>query len=101
MKLRRQRKDEVKMKYRRNPKNNDELSILGFGCLRFAKDEKEVERQIIHAIENGVNYFDTAYIYPNSEAILGRVLAKGYRHRVKIATKLPPYMIKKYEDCKV
>ncbi|KAB3530694.1 aldo/keto reductase [Alkaliphilus serpentinus] len=86
------------MKYRVNPKNNDQLSILGFGCMRFPRDEKEVEKQIIYAIENGVNYFDTAYIYPNSEAVLGRVLAKGYRHRVKIATKLPPYLIKKYED---
>ena len=88
----------LNMKYRVNPKNNDKLSILGFGCMRFAKDEKEVEKQIIYAIENGVNYFDTAYIYPNSEATLGRVLSKGYRHRVKIATKLPPYLIKKYED---
>jgi len=86
------------MKYRVNPKNNDELSILGFGCMRFPKDEKEVERQIIHAIEQGVNYFDTAYIYPNSEEILGRILSKGYRERVKIATKLPPYLVKKYED---
>ena len=86
------------MNYRRNPKNNDQLSILGFGCMRFAKDEQEVERQIIYAIEHGVNYFDTAYIYPNSEATLGRVLAKGYRDRVKIATKMPPYLIRKYED---
>lgn len=66
--------------------------------MRFSKDEKDVEKQIIYAIENGVNYFDTAYIYPNSEAVLGRVLAKGYRERVKIATKMPPYLIKKYED---
>lgn len=86
------------MKYRTNPKNNDSLSILGFGCMRFSKDESEVEKQIIYAIENGVNYFDTAYMYPNSEVILGRVLAKGYRDQVKIATKLPPFMVKKYED---
>lgn len=86
------------MKYRVNPKNNDSLSILGFGCMRFSKDEAEVEKQIIYAIENGVNYFDTAYAYPNSEVILGRVLAKGYRDKVKIATKLPPFMVKKYED---
>jgi hypothetical protein len=86
------------MKYRENPKNGDQLSILGFGCMRFSKDEKEVEKQIIYAIENGVNYFDTAYIYPNSEVVLGRVLSKGYRERVKIATKLPPYLVKKRED---
>lgn len=86
------------MKYRINPKNNDQLSVLGFGCMRFNKDEAEVERQIIHAIESGVNYFDTAYIYPGSEVTLGKVLAKGYREKVKIATKLPPYLVKKYED---
>ena len=86
------------MNYRINPKNNDKLSALGFGCMRFSKDEKEVEKQIIHAIESGVNYFDTAYIYPNSEVILGRVLAQGYRKQVKVATKLPPYLVKKYED---
>lgn len=86
------------MKYRENSKNGDQLSILGFGCMRFSKDEKEVEKQIVYAIENGVNYFDTAYIYPNSEAVLGRVLSKGYRERVKIATKLPPYLVKKRED---
>jgi len=51
------------MKYRINPKNGDKLSILGFGCMRFAKGEAEVEKQIISAIESGVNYFDTAYIY--------------------------------------
>ena len=86
------------MNYRINPKNGDKLSALGFGCMRFPKDEREVERQLIFAIENGVNYFDTAYIYPNSEAILGRILAKGYRDRVKIATKLPHYLVKRYED---
>ncbi|HOJ78005.1 MAG TPA: aldo/keto reductase [Bacillota bacterium] len=86
------------MNYRINPKNNDRLSILGFGCMRFPKDKKEVEHQIISAIEKGVNYFDTAYIYPNSEATLGSVLAKGYRKRVKLATKLPQFLVKKYED---
>ena len=86
------------MQYRVNRKNNEKLSVLGFGCMRFSKSESEVEKQIIHAIENGVNYFDTAYVYPNSEAILGRVLAKGYRTQVNIATKLPPYLVKKYED---
>jgi len=86
------------MNYRINKKNNDKLSALGFGCMRFPKDEKETEKQIIYAIENGVNYFDTAYIYPNSEMVLGKILSKGYRDRVKIATKMPPYLIKKHTD---
>lgn len=86
------------MNYRVNPKNNDKLSILGFGGMRFSKDKREVEKQIIYAIENGVNYFDTAYSYLNSEVTLGSILSKGYRSRVKIATKMPPFLIKKYED---
>lgn len=87
------------MLYRVNPKNNDRLSALGFGCMRFPKEEAEVERQLVHAIEQGVNYFDTAYIYPNSEATLGKILKRnGLREKVKIATKLPPYLVKKYED---
>lgn len=87
------------MLYRVNPKNNDRLSSLGFGCMRFPKEEAEVERQLLHAIEQGVNYFDTAYIYPNSEATLGKILKRnGLREKVKIATKLPPYLVKKYED---
>jgi len=86
------------MNYRINQKNNDRLSILGFGCMRFDKDEKEVEKQILYAIENGINYFDTAYIYPNSETVLGKILSKGLRKNVKIATKMPPYLIKKNSD---
>ncbi len=86
------------MKYRENIKNNEQLSILGFGCMRFLKDERETEKQIIYAIENGINYFDTAYTYPNSEKVLGRILAKGYRDKVKIATKMPHFLIKNYSD---
>ena len=85
------------MNYRINPKNGDKLSVLGFGCMRFQKNYTETEKQIIHAIENGINYFDTAYLYANSEATLGKVLSQGYREKVKIATKIPSN-IKKYED---
>ncbi|MBK5261902.1 MAG: aldo/keto reductase [Peptostreptococcaceae bacterium] len=93
------------MNYRSNNKNGDKLSILGYGCMRFPKkgnsvDEERTERQIISAIEQGVNYFDTAYIYHGgkSEIILGQILAKGYRDRVKIATKMPPFMVRKSAD---
>lgn len=87
------------MKYRKNPKNGDEISILAFGCMRFPKDEEEAGRQIDRAIAQGVNYFDTAYIYPNSEAVLGRVLERnGKREQIKLATKLPTYFVKKYAD---
>ena len=87
------------MQYRTNPKNGDKISALGFGCMRFHKNAQETEKQIRYAIENGVNYFDTAYLYPNSETTLGRILAKdGLRDKVKIATKLPQYVAKKASD---
>jgi len=87
------------MKYRINPKNGDNLSILGFGCMRFPKNEKETEKLILSAIEKGINYFDTAYIYGNSEQVLGEILNRNNkRETIKIATKIHPYLIKKYED---
>ena len=83
-----------------NQKNGDRLSILGFGCMRFPTkgggiDEARTIRMIRNAIDNGVNYFDTAYFYHNgkSESLLGDALMGGYRERVKIATKLPPFMV--------
>ena len=87
------------MQYRKDRYGN-ELSVLGFGCMRFQRkagriDLDEMEKEILLSIEQGVNYFDTAYIYPGSEAALGQVLEKaGMRDRVYIATKLPHYLIK-------
>ncbi|MDD6037444.1 MAG: aldo/keto reductase [bacterium] len=92
------------MQYRKNQKNGDELSVLGYGCLRYTKkggsiDQEKAEKEMALAIERGVNYFDTAYTYGGSEACLGKFLKKyGYRDRVKIATKLPHYYIKKLDD---
>ncbi len=91
------------MNYRRDKYGND-ISILGFGCMRFPQnlgkiDMAETEREILTAIEGGVNYFDTAYVYPGSEAALGEILEKnGMRERVSIATKLPHYLIKSAES---
>jgi predicted aldo/keto reductase-like oxidoreductase len=84
-------------------KTGDKVSILGYGCMRFPRkdkktDEEQAEKQVISAIEQGVNYFDTAYIYPNSEVTLGKILAKGYRSKVMIATKLPPIMVHSKKD---
>ncbi|MDR2167369.1 MAG: aldo/keto reductase [Clostridiales bacterium] len=76
------------MKYRKDKAGN-EISILGLGCMRF-KDKGETERMILRAIEGGVNFFDTAYIYPGSEITLGEILAKHDKRKdVYIATKLP------------
>ena len=87
------------MQYRTDRYGNP-LSILGYGCMRFTQslggvDLKKAEKEILMAIEAGVNYFDTAYIYPGSEAALGEILERnGLRDKVRIATKLPHYLIK-------
>ena len=91
------------MQYRRD-KYGNELSVLGYGCMRFPMklgsiDMEATERLIVTAVEQGVNYFDTAYIYPGSEAALGEILEKnGLRDAVNIVTKLPHYLIKSRED---
>ena len=90
------------MNYRLD-KYQNKLSILGFGCMRFRReytkiDMAEAEKEIMLAYNNGVNYFDTAYIYPGSEAALGEIFEKnGIREKVYIATKLPHYLIKSRE----
>ena len=90
------------MKYRKDKYGND-ISALGFGCMRFQRsggsiDMKEAEREIMAAIDAGVNYFDTAYIYPGSETAIGDIFAKNnVREKIYIATKLPHYLIKSRE----
>ena len=90
------------MNYRED-KYGNKLSALGYGCMRFPRKQgkiqmAETEKLIRTAVEQGVNYFDTAYIYPGSEAAVGEILEKtGLRDRVNIATKLPHYLIKTRE----
>ena len=88
------------MLYREVPKTGDRLSILGFGCMRLAQkngtiDEERATRQLHYAIDNSVNYVDTAWPYHagESEPFVGRALAGGYRERVKLATKLPAWLV--------
>ena len=77
-----------------------QISQLGYGCMRFTKkggsiDFDKAEKEVMLAIEQGVNYFDTAYIYPGSEDCLGKILEKNKcRDKVHIATKLPQYMLR-------
>lgn len=91
------------MQYR-NDKYGRPISLLGYGCLRFTKkggaiDLEKTEREILAAIDAGVNYFDTAYIYGGSEAALGEILARNHcRDRVSIATKLPQYLVRSTAD---
>ena len=85
------------MQYRKDRKGDD-LSILGFGCMRFTRkgtgiDIEKAEKEILAAYHAGVNYYDTAYIYPNSEETIGKIFERnGMREHIKIATKLPQYL---------
>ena len=88
----------------RTDKYGNEISVLGYGCMRFTQtagkvDMEKTEREILEAYHAGVNYFDTAYIYPGSEDALGRILEKNQiRDKVSVATKLPHYLIKKSDS---
>jgi len=96
------------MEYRNFGKTGFQPSALGFGCMRLpqlmgeenAIDEPEATRMIRHAIDQGVNYFDTAWGYHGgqSEVVLGRILQDGYREKVALATKMPSWLIEKPED---
>ncbi|MBD5525370.1 MAG: aldo/keto reductase [Lachnospiraceae bacterium] len=87
------------MKYRLDRYGN-QISQLGYGCMRFSKkgntiDYEKAEKEVLLAIEKGVNYFDTAYIYSGSEECLGRILDENKcRDKVYIATKLPQYIMR-------
>ena len=86
------------MQYRKDRKGND-LSILGYGCMRFTKkgggiDMAKTEQELLAAYRAGVNYFDTAYIYHGSEAAVGEIFERNHiREKVNLATKLPQYLI--------
>ena len=84
----------------RNDRYGNKISLLGFGCMRFSKngvgiDLDKATNEVKLAIDNGVNYFDTAYTYPGNEVAVGQILERlGCRKDVYIATKLPQYLVK-------
>jgi len=94
------------MLYRKMSKTDQKLSILGFGCMRlpqttdFTIDAIKATAMVRYAIDRGVNYIDTAYVYHNgeSELFLGRALADGYRERVNLATKMPVWDVQSKKD---
>jgi predicted aldo/keto reductase-like oxidoreductase len=92
------------MQYRIDKKSGNKLSVLGFGCMRFPRtlgviDMRKTETLVMEAIDAGVNYFDTAYIYPGSEEVLGLILEKRHvRDEVYIATKLPIVLVRESDD---
>src|SRR6056297_880018 len=85
-----------------------ETSRFGIGCMRLPViggeykniDEKEAIKMIRYGIDNGVTYIDTAVPYHEgeSERLVGKALKDGYRNKVNLATKFPPFKFKKYQD---
>jgi hypothetical protein len=98
------------MQYRNFGNLDWKVSALGFGCMRLPStdgkrmspniDEAEAIRMIRFAIDSGVNYLDTAYVYNEgqSEAVLGKALRDGYREKVRVATKLPLWIVQGPDD---
>jgi predicted aldo/keto reductase-like oxidoreductase len=93
------------MVYREMGKTGEKVSALGFGCMRLPTldngiDIPQATRMLRHAIDNGVDYVDTAWGYHNgqSEPFVGEALKEGYREKVNLATKLPSWLIKSRED---
>jgi predicted aldo/keto reductase-like oxidoreductase len=96
------------MQYRKFGKLDWQVSALGFGCMRFPTidgkaaniDQAKVDQMIHTAIDAGVNYFDTAYVYheQKSEIALGKALAGGLRDKVRIATKFPVFIANSSDD---
>ncbi|AFK06683.1 putative oxidoreductase of aldo/keto reductase family [Mesotoga prima MesG1.Ag.4.2] len=87
-------------------KTGEKVSALGFGCMRLpTRDDQSIDvdeatRMLRFAIDNGVDYVDTAWGYHNgqSEPFVGSALQDGYRDKVNLATKLPSWLIKCRED---
>ncbi|MDR1805335.1 MAG: aldo/keto reductase [Clostridium sp.] len=87
------------MQYRLDKKSNTELSVYGLGGMRIPKDIGAVKQMLLDAHEAGVNYIDTAYVYPGSEELYGKAFEEtGLRDSFYLATKLPLMLTKKGED---
>ena len=96
------------MQYRPFGKLDFQISALGFGAMRLPSksadytdiDEAQALEMIHYAIDHGVNYLDTAYGYHGgkSEILVGKALKGGYRQKVKVATKLPVWLVDTVQD---
>jgi Predicted oxidoreductases of the aldo/keto reductase family len=74
------------------------VSRFGLGCMRFPEDIDESIEMVRYALDNGVNYIDTAYAYGDSEERVGKALKNGYRNKAYLVTKSPIWNMKRHED---
>ncbi|MDR2940704.1 MAG: aldo/keto reductase [Clostridiales bacterium] len=92
------------LQYREDKKCGNKLSVLGLGCMRFPGgigriDKEKTEALLLKAYKHGINYYDTAYLYPGSEEVVGEIFAKhSLREKVYIATKLPQALCSSNSD---
>lgn len=96
------------MEYRKFRNTGIDISLLGMGCMRLPRlddkseaiDYKRAEEIIDYAYNNGINYFDTAYVYNqgDSEAVTGKALSKYPRESYYLATKLPGWSCSSEKD---
>lgn len=86
------------MQYVDYGKTGLKVSRFGLGCMRYPSATAEAVKMIRYALDNGVNYLDTAYIYGDSEKVTGLALKDGYRDKAVVVTKNPVWDIKKYAD---
>ena len=86
------------MQYTDFGKTGLKVSRFGLGTMRLPADEKAAMEIVRYAIDHGVNYIDTAYIYAGSEELLGKALAGGYREKVTLVTKCPVIYSQSHAD---
>ena len=86
------------MQYREAKVFGKDVSVLGLGCMRFPRGKTAAHAIMQASLDAGINYFDTAYVYPGSEETVGEFLAQGHRDEVILATKLPHYLCKSAAD---
>ena len=86
------------MQYVKYGSTDLEVSRFGLGCMRFPSARSDAIEMVRYAIDNGVNYLDTAYVYQDSEDILGEALKNGYRERINLVSKAPMWNIRQYSD---
>ncbi len=96
------------MQYRYISKDKLKVSLLGLGCMRFPiinNDPSQIDREkafeiLDYALENGINYFDTAFPYHGgkSEELVGDFFEEYNRNQFYLATKSPVWLVEKHKD---